>query len=62
MANMSHVEELAHLRNFLARLEHGRLTMSRGLVDETKSEIGLVRRDIAFLEEVLTRLEAEAAT
>jgi hypothetical protein len=62
MANMSHVEELAHLRNFLARLEHGRLTMGRGPDDMTKSEIGLVRCDVAFLEEILARLEVEAAS
>lgn len=57
---MFYIEELAHLRNFLARLEHSRLTMSRGATDETKLEIGLVRRDMAFLEEILARLEVAA--
>jgi hypothetical protein len=62
MADMHPAEELAHLRDFLARLEDGRLTMSRHQTNVTKAEIGLVRREIVFLEKILARLEAEAAS
>ena len=63
MAEMHPAQELSHLRNFLARLNDGRLTLVRHhRTDVTKEEISVVRREIAFLEKLLARLEGEAAS
>jgi hypothetical protein len=59
---MPPAEELATLRDFLARLEDGRLQLGRSGRSVTKDEIAVVRREIAFLEKILARLEGEASS
>jgi hypothetical protein len=47
--------ELNELRDLLSRLTSGELTLRRGQTDETRSEITVLTREIAFLEKVLAR-------
>lgn len=53
-------DELTNIRKFLERLELGYMTVRKDGVDITKREIGVLRREIAVLEDVLERLKAEA--
>lgn len=46
---------LAEARDLLERLTSGSLTLRRNHKDVTQSEIGVLRREIAFHEKVLRR-------
>jgi hypothetical protein len=50
-------EELGILRQMLDGLESGSLTMSRNGVDVSKREAGILKREIAHLEDVIARLK-----
>lgn len=51
-------DELTFLRNFLAMLESGEMSLSRRGNDVTADEISVLKREIAFLEKVLARSKA----
>ena len=57
MADLHPNDELKWLRQFLERLESGKLSLRRNRVDVTKSEAAVVKREIAHLEKVLARLK-----
>jgi hypothetical protein len=53
-------DELATWRDLLSRLESGKLTMhGQGHENVTQREIGILKREIAYLERVLARLKGE---
>jgi hypothetical protein len=62
MADIHPAHELAHLRDFFAQIEDGRLRLERGGMNVTKAEIAILRREIALLEVILARLESEASS
>jgi hypothetical protein len=57
MAELHPADELKGLRQFLEQLVSGDLTLHRHHIDVTKSEIAVVKREIAYLEKVLDRLK-----
>ena len=52
-------DELAILRDLLGRLETGALSMHQGGKDVSQREIGILKREIAFLEKILARLRGQ---
>jgi hypothetical protein len=60
MADLHPAEELKGLRQFLKALESGEMTIGRAGVDVTQKEIGILKREIARLEQILTRLKPKA--
>lgn len=60
MAEPHPTQELAGLRQFLERLELGQMRMVLNHVDVTLREIGIVKREIVYLEQVLARLKSGA--
>jgi len=53
-------DELTFLRKFLERLETGYTILRHNGVNVTKREIGILRRELEYLEGVLSRLKADA--
>jgi hypothetical protein len=48
-------DELDGLRRFLDRLESKELAIRRGPLDVSQKEIGILKREIAYLERILAR-------
>jgi hypothetical protein len=55
MDKLHTADELAGLRQFLERLESGYVRLRRNQVDVTKSEIGILKCEVARLERILSR-------
>jgi hypothetical protein len=51
-------DELKFLYDLLSSLESGELRLVRGGKDVSQSEISILKREVAFLERVLTRLKS----
>ncbi|MGA3309184.1 MAG: hypothetical protein ABSD08_11285 [Xanthobacteraceae bacterium] len=61
MVDLHPTDELKWLRQFLEKLESGKLSLHRSRVDVTKSEAAVIKREIAYLEKVLSRLKNRPA-
>ena len=61
MVDLHPADELKWLRQFLEKLESGELILHHSRVDVTKSEAAVVKREIAYLEKVLSRLKNRPA-
>jgi dihydroorotase len=59
MAEPRPTDELKVLRDLLARMEDGRLKMVSSGKDVTSKEVGILKREIAFLEKIIARLKDE---
>jgi hypothetical protein len=51
-------DELAGLRQFLERLESGHMRLRHNQVDVTKSEVCILKGEIAQLEQILSRAKS----
>lgn len=52
------VEELAGLRRFLGRLESVETSVYRNNIDVTESEINILKREIAYLDRVISSIRS----